>query len=84
MTAITDAVALALGLTVHGELELARRLEPAEGALEAALERVTGREQMTVRIYERHAGGEEGARRAAPAHAGDLGPALHRSSAADR
>ena len=53
MTAIADAVLpMRFGSMVGEELELARRLEPAAAALEAALDRVAGREQMTVRIYE--------------------------------
>ena len=75
MAAITDAVLpLRFGSMVDGELELARRLEPAEAALQAALERVAGREQMTVRVYERQARGEEGTPGAAPVAAADLGP----------
>lgn len=76
LTAITDAVLpMRFGSMVDGELELARRLEPAEAALEAALVRVAGREQMTVRVYERQARGEAGTRNAvAPAAAADLGP----------
>jgi hypothetical protein len=76
MTDIADAVLpLRFGSMVDGELELARRLEPAEAALEAALALVAGREQMTVRVYERQAAGEGGARSAAPAAAAaDLGP----------
>ena len=76
MTVITDAVLpLRFGSIVDGELDLARRLEPAEATLEAALARVAGREQMTVRVYERQARGGEGTRMAAPpAAAADLGP----------
>jgi hypothetical protein len=75
MTDIADAVLpLRFGSVVDEELELARRLEPAEAALEAALALVAGREQMTVRVYGRQAAGEEGARGAAPAAAADLGP----------
>ena len=63
MTVITDAVLpLRFGSMVDGEIELARRLEPAEAALEAALVRVAGREQMTVRVYERQARGEASTR----------------------
>jgi Gas vesicle synthesis protein GvpL/GvpF len=76
MTAITDTVLpMRFGSMVDGELDLARRLEPAEATLEAALVRVAGREQMTVRVYERQPRGEEDARNAAPpAAAADLGP----------
>jgi hypothetical protein len=75
MTAITDAVLpMRFGSLVDGELELARRLEPAEAALEAALVRVSGREQMTVRVYERQARGQEGMPKAAAPAAADLGP----------
>jgi hypothetical protein len=75
MTAVTDAVLpMRFGSMVDGELELARRLEPAEAALEAALVRVAGREQMTVRVYEGQARAEESTRSAAPAAAADLGP----------
>ena len=55
-------------------LELARRLEPAEAALEAALVRVAGREQMTVRVYERQARGEAITRSRCVRGAADLGP----------
>ena len=76
MTAITDAVLpLRFGSIVDGELDLARRLEPAEATLEAALTRVAGREQMTVRLYERQPRVEEDTRMSAPpAVAADLGP----------
>ena len=76
MTAITDSVLpMRFGSMVDEELELARHLEPAEAALEAALVLVAGREQMTVRVYERQAHDEEGARIAAPpAAAANLGP----------
>jgi hypothetical protein len=76
MTAITDTILpMRFGSMVDGELELARRLEPAEAALEAALVRVAGREQMTVRVYERQARAEESTRVAAPpAAAANLGP----------
>jgi hypothetical protein len=76
MTVITDAVLpLRFGSIVDGELDLARRLEPAEATLEAALVRVAGREQMTVRLYEKQVRGEERTRIAAPpAVAADLGP----------
>ncbi len=76
MTLITDAVLpFRFGSMVDAELELARRLEPAEAALEAALVRVAGREQMTVRVYQRQAQGEGDAGRAvAPAAHADLGP----------
>jgi hypothetical protein len=76
MSGITDAVLpLRFGSMVDGEIELARRLEPAEAALEAALVRVAGREQMTVRVYERPAHGEVITRStAAPEAADDLGP----------
>ena len=76
MTAITDTVLpMRFGSMVDGELDLARRLEPAEATLEAALVRVAGREQMTVRVYERQPRGEEDTRIAAPpAAAADLGP----------
>ena len=75
MTVIADAVLpLRFGSIVDGELDLARRLEPAEATLEAALVRVAGREQMTVRVYERQARGEEGTPSAAPVAAADLGP----------
>lgn len=76
MTAITDAVLpMRFGSMVDGEIELARRLEPAEAALEAALVRVAGREQMTVRVYERQPRADEGTRIAVPAAAAaDLGP----------
>jgi hypothetical protein len=78
LTLITDAVLpLRFGSMADGELELARRLEPGEATLEAALERVAGREQMTVRVYERSARGEEGTRNAvAPEAAADLGPGV--------
>src|SRR4030095_4304996 len=57
VTAITDTVLpMRFGSVVDEELELARPLEPAKAALEAALVRVAGREQMTVRVYERQAG----------------------------
>ena len=76
MTAITDAVLpLRFGSIVDGELDLARRLEPAEATLEVALVQVAGRDQMTVRVYEKQARDEEGTRIAAPpAAAADLGP----------
>ena len=76
MTAIADAVLpMRFGSMVDEELDLARRVEPAEATLEAALVRVAGREQMTVRVYERQARGEEVTRIAAPpAAAADLGP----------
>jgi Gas vesicle synthesis protein GvpL/GvpF len=76
ITAITDAVLpMRFGSMVDGELDLARHLEPAEAALEAALVLVAGREQMTVRVYERQARAEEGPRIAAPpAAAANLGP----------
>jgi hypothetical protein len=77
MSGITDAVLpLRFGSMVDGEIELARRLEPAEAALEAALVRVAGREQMTVRVYERQARGEAITRSTAAAleAAVDLGP----------
>jgi hypothetical protein len=76
MTAITDAVLpMRFGSMVGEELELARCLEPAAAALEMALDRVAGREQMTVRIYERHARVERVTGDAvAPAAAADLGP----------
>jgi hypothetical protein len=76
MTAITDSVLpMRFGSMADEELDLARRLEPAEATLEAALVQVAGREQMTVRVYAAQAHGEEGARIAAsPAAAADLGP----------
>jgi Gas vesicle synthesis protein GvpL/GvpF len=76
ITAVTDAVLpMRFGSMVDEELELARHLEPAEAALEAALVLVAGREQMTVRVYERQARAEEGTRIAAPpAAAANLGP----------
>jgi len=76
LTAITDAVLpMRFGSIVDGELELARDLEPAEAALEAALALVAGREQMTVRVYERQAQAGEGTRIVdAPAAVADLGP----------
>ena len=76
MAAITDSVLpMRFGSMADEELDLARRLEPAEATLEAALVQVAGREQMTVRVYERQAQDEEGARIAArPPAAADLGP----------
>jgi hypothetical protein len=76
ITAVMDAVLpMRFGSMVDEELELARHLEPAEAALEAALVLVAGREQMTVRVYERQAHAEEGPRMAAPpAAAANLGP----------
>jgi hypothetical protein len=76
MTAITEAVLpLRFGSMVEGEIELARRLEPAEAALEAALVQVAGREQMTVRVYERQARGEAITRSTAALEgSADLGP----------
>ena len=76
MTAITDAVLpLRFGSIVDGELDLARRLEPAEATLEAALVQVAGRDQMTVRVYEKQARDEESTHIAVPpAAAADLGP----------
>ena len=76
ITAVTDAVLpMRFGSMVDGELELAGHLEPAEAALEAALVLVAGREQMTVRVYERQARAEEGTRIAAPPPAAaNLGP----------
>jgi hypothetical protein len=76
ITAVTDAVLpMRFGSMVDGELELAGHLEPAEAALEAALVLVAGREQMTVRVYERQARAEEGTRIAGPpAAAANLGP----------
>jgi hypothetical protein len=76
MTAITDSVLpMRFGSIVDGELDLARRLEPAEATLEAALVRVAGREQMTVRLYEKRGRGEESTHIAVPlAAAADLGP----------
>jgi len=76
LTAITDAVLpMRFGSIVDGELDLADRLESAESALEAALVQVAGREQMTVRVYDRHARGEgDTADAVAPAAADDLGP----------
>jgi hypothetical protein len=75
MTAVTDAVLpMRFGSMADGELELARRLEPAEAALAAALARVASREQMTVRVYERHARGQDSASGVVPPGAADLGP----------
>ena len=76
ITAVMDAVLpMRFGSMVDEELELARHLEPAEAALEAALVLVAGREQMTVRVYERKVRAEEGPRIAAPpAAAANLGP----------
>ena len=76
ISAVTDAVLpMRFGSMVDGELQLARHLEPAEAALEAALVLVAGREQMTVRVYERQARAEEGPRVAAPpAGTANLGP----------
>jgi hypothetical protein len=76
MTTIADAVLpFRFGSMVDGELDLARRLEPGEAALEAALEQVAGREQMTVRVYERTAPGAGSPRDGADAPVtDDLGP----------
>jgi hypothetical protein len=75
ITAVTDAVLpMRFGSMVDGELQLARHLEPAEAALEAALVLVAGREQMTVRVYERQARAEESTRIAASPAAANLGP----------
>ena len=76
ITAVMDAVLpMRFGSMVDEELELTRHLEPAEASLEAALVLVAGREQMTVRVYERKARAEEGPRIAAPpAAAANLGP----------
>jgi hypothetical protein len=57
------------GSLVGDEVELARRLEPLGPSLAAALARVAGTEQMTLRVYER-----EGAASTTVSVPSDLGP----------
>jgi hypothetical protein len=75
LTALADAVLpVRFGSLVDDESEIARHLESAEEALETALDLVKGREQMTVRIYQRDENSErEGSTPAEPERP-DVGP----------
>jgi len=70
IAAIADAVLpVRFGSLVDDQAELARRIEPLGPTLAAALARVAGTEQMTMRVYERGA-----AAPTAASVAPDLGP----------
>jgi hypothetical protein len=70
IAAIADAILPArFGSLVDDQAELVRRIEPLGPSLAAALDRVAGTEQMTMRVYERGA-----AAQAAVSVPRDLGP----------
>jgi Gas vesicle synthesis protein GvpL/GvpF len=75
LSAMADAaLPVRFGSLVDDEGEIARHLESAEEALERALDLVKGREQMTVRIYQREESREQDEPRPAEPAPADLGP----------
>lgn len=75
LTAVANAVLpVRFGSLVDDESEIARHLESAEEALESALDLVKGREQMTVRIYQRDENREQESNTPAEPERSDVGP----------
>jgi hypothetical protein len=75
LTALADAVLpVRFGSLVDDESEVARHLESAEEALESALDLVKGREQMTMRIYQRAENSEREESMPAEPDRADVGP----------